>query len=125
MAGGQPVRGDRLWPRGRAHDHWLGRLRARRLARRLADDLRREIPGLLVDDEPAVVDGVWAMRLVVPAGIVATELLAGTEAENVPWLADGAPGRLLVPFSLGYGDEERDQLVLVGAKVIHYLRRTG
>jgi hypothetical protein len=123
--GGMPVRGDTLWPPGTAHDHWLGRLRARRMAQRIANGLRRELPGILVDDEPVVVGGVWTVRLVVPAGIVTGELLAGTVAENVPWLADEAPGRLRVPFSLHYDDEQQDQLVLVGAKVIHYLRQTG
>lgn len=124
-ADGMPVRGDALWPPGTAHDHWLGRLRARRMAQRIANGLRRELPGLLVDDEPTVLGGVWTVRLVVPAGIVAEELLAGTVAENVPWLADDVPGRLRVPFSLHYDDEQQDQLVLVGAKVIHYLRQTG
>jgi hypothetical protein len=95
------------------------------MAQRIADGLRREVPGLLVDEEPAIVGGVWTVRLVVPAGIVASELLAGTESENVPWLADETPGRLRVPFSLQYDDEQQDQLVLVGAKVIHYLRQTG
>ncbi len=95
------------------------------MAQRIADGLRREVPGLLVDDEPTVVDGVWTVRLVVPSGIVAAEVLAGTESENVPWLADETPGRLRVPFSLQYDDEQQEQLVLVGAKVIHYLRQTG
>jgi hypothetical protein len=95
------------------------------MARRLADGLRRELPGVLVDDEPEVVNGVWTLRVVVPAGVVAEELLAGTAAENVPWLADGEPGRVRLPFGLGYSEEEQDQLVLVAAKVIYYLRATG
>jgi hypothetical protein len=95
------------------------------MARRLADGLRQELPGILVDDVPAVVDGVWTLRVVVPAGIVAEEMLAATVAENVPWLRDGEPGRLRVPFGLGYNAEEQEQLVLVAAKVIHYLRQTG
>ncbi len=95
------------------------------MARRLAAGLRAELPGLIVDDRPEVVDGVWTLRVVVPAGIVTEELLAGTVAENVPWLADGEPGRVRVPFSLGYSAEEQDQLVLVAAKVVHYLRATG
>jgi hypothetical protein len=126
-AGGMPVRGDDdiLVPAGRAHDNWLSRFRAERMARQVAEGLRRELPGLLVEDRPEVVDGVWTLRVVVPAGIVPTEMLAGTAAENVPWLPDSEPGRLRVPFSLGYSDEERDQLVLVAAKVIHYLRKAG
>lgn len=95
------------------------------MAKRIADGLRRELPGILVEDEPTVVDGLWTVRVVVPAGIVAEELLAGTEAENVPWLADETPGRVRVPFSLSYDDERQDQLVLTGAKVIYYLRQTG
>jgi hypothetical protein len=95
------------------------------MARRLADGLRRELPGLLVDDDPELRDGIWTLRVVVPAGIVADELLAGTIAENVPWMQDGEPGRLRMPFSLRYSEEEQDQLVLVAAKVIHYLRSTG
>jgi len=95
------------------------------MARRLADSLRRELPGVLVDDDPEVVDGVWTLRVAVPAGIVTEELLAGTVAENVPWLADGEPGRVRMPFGLGYSEEEQDQVVLVAAKVIYYLRATG
>ena len=95
------------------------------MAKRLVAGLRRELPGLLVDDAPEVVDGVWTVRVVVPADIVAEELLAAAEAENVPWLADGEAGRVRVPFGLGYSDEEQEQLVLVAAKVIHYLRATG
>lgn len=95
------------------------------MARRLAAGLRRELPGILVDDDPEVVDGVWTLRVVVPAGVVAEELVAGTVAENVPWLADVEPGRVRLPFGLGYSEEEQDQLVLVAAKVIHYLRATG
>jgi len=30
-----------------------------------------------------------------------------------------------MPFGLGYSDEEQEQVVLVAAKVIHYLRATG
>lgn len=78
-----------------------------------------------MDERPEVVDGVWTLRLVVPAGIVPEELLAATEAEMVPWLVDEQPGRLRIPFSLGYDEEEQDQLVLVGAKVIYYLRKSG
>src|SRR5438045_1127895 len=100
-------------------------MRAGRMARRLAADLRRELPSLLVDDDPEVVDGVWTLRVALPSGIVAEELLAGTVAENVPWLADGEPGRVRLPFGLGYSAEEQQQLVLVAAKVIHYLRATG
>jgi hypothetical protein len=78
-----------------------------------------------VEERPEVVDGVWSLRLVVPAGIVPSELLAATEAEHVPWLADAEPGRLRVPFSLRYDEEELEQLVLVGAKAVHYLRQSG
>ena len=95
------------------------------MARRLAAGLRRELPGVLVDDDPELVDGVWTLRVALPAGIVAEELLAGTVVENVPWLADGVPGRVRLPFGLGYSEEEQDQVVLVAAKVIHYLRATG
>jgi hypothetical protein len=72
-----------------------------------------------------VVDGVWTLRVVLPAGIVAEELVAATIAENVPWMLDGEPGRVRVPFSLSYSAEEQEQLVLVAAKVVHYLRQTG
>ena len=51
--------------------------------------------------------------------------MAATVAENVPWLADGEPGRVRVPFGLGYDAEEQEQLVLVAAKVVYYLRQTG
>ena len=95
------------------------------MARRLAEGLRRELPGLIVEDRPEVVDGVWTLRVVVPAGITADELLAGTIAENVPWLADGEPGRVRAPFGLGYSAEEQEQVVLVAAKVVYYLRMTG
>ena len=95
------------------------------MARRLTADLRRELPGLLVDDDPEVVDGVWTLRVVLPAGIVAQELVAATVAENVPWMLDGEPGRVRVPFDLGYSAEEQEQLVLVAAKAVHYLRQTG
>ena len=70
-------------------------------------------------------DGVWTLRVVLPAGIVAEELLSATAAENVPWLADGEPGRARVPFGLGYSAEEHEQLVLVAAKAVYYLRQTG
>jgi hypothetical protein len=95
------------------------------MAKRLVAGLRRELPGLLVEDRPEVVDGCWTVRAVLPAGIVPAEFLAGTVAENVPWLADREPGRVLAPFQLGYSDEEQDQVVLVAAKVIYYLRKTG
>ena len=95
------------------------------MARRLAAGLRRELPGLLVDDEPEVVEGAWTLRVALPAGIVAEELVAATTAEMVPWMLDGEPGRARVPFSLGYDAEEQEQLVLVAAKVVHYLRQTG
>lgn len=95
------------------------------MARRLAADLRRDLPGLLVDDDPEVVDGVWTLRVVVPAGIVAEELVDATVAENVPWLLDGEAGRVRVPFSLSYSAEEQEQLVLVAAKAVYYLRQTG
>jgi hypothetical protein len=95
------------------------------MAQRLAVGLRRELPGIVVDEEPEVIDGVWTLRVAVPAGIVTEELLAGTVAENVPWLADGESGRVRMPFGLGYSDEEQEQVVLVAAKVIHYLRATG
>lgn len=78
-----------------------------------------------MSDDPEVVDGVWTLRVVVPGGIVPEELLAGTIAENVPWMPDDEPGRIRVPFGLGYSAEEQEQLVLVGAKVLHYLRQTG
>jgi hypothetical protein len=95
------------------------------MARRLAAELRRELPGLLVGDDPEVVDGVWTLRVVLPAGIVAEEFVVATLAENVPWLLDGEPGRVRVPFGLGYSAEEQEQLVLVAAKAVHYLRQTG
>jgi hypothetical protein len=95
------------------------------MARRLADGLRRELPGLLVDNDPEVVDGVWTLRVVLPAGIVAQEFVAATDSENVPWLLDGEPGRVRMPFGLGYSDEEQEQPVLVAAKVVYYLRQTG
>jgi hypothetical protein len=60
-----------------------------------------------------------------PAGIVPAEFVAGTVAENVAWLPDSEPGRVRVPFQLGYDDEAQDQLVLVAAKVIYYLRKSG
>jgi hypothetical protein len=125
VTGGQPVRHDPLWPAAPARDSWLGRIRAGRIARRLAAGLQQELPGLIVDDRPEVVDGVWTIRVALPAGIVAEELLAATVAERVPWLADGEPGRARVPFGLRYSTEEQEQLVLVAAKVIHYLRQTG
>jgi hypothetical protein len=95
------------------------------MARRLAEGLRRELPGLLVDDDPELVDGVWTLRVVLQAGIVAEEFVAATASENVPWLLDGEPGRVRLPFSLGYDAEEQEQLVLVAAKVVYYLRQTG
>jgi hypothetical protein len=95
------------------------------MARRLVADLRRELPGLLVDDDPEVVDGIWTLRVVLPAGLVAEEFVAATISENVPWLLDGEPGRVRVPFGLGYSAEEQEQLTLVAAKVVHYLRQTG
>lgn len=95
------------------------------MARRLAAGLRRELPGLLVDDDPEVVGGVWTLRVVLPEGVVAEELVAATVAENVPWMLDGEPGRVRVPFSLSYDAEEQEQLVLVAAKAVHYLRQTG
>lgn len=95
------------------------------MARRLVAGLRRELPGLLVEDRPEVRDGVWTVRVMLPAGIVPAEFLAGTVAENVPWLADSEPGRVLLPFQPGFDDEEQEQLVLVAAKVVYYLRRTG
>lgn len=87
--------------------------------------MRREALGLLVDDEPELVSGVWTLRVVLPAGIVAEEFIAATEAENVPWLRDGTPGRVRLPFSMGYDAEAQEQLVLVAAKVVYYLRQTG
>lgn len=95
------------------------------MARRLAAGLRRELPGLVVDDAPELVAGVWTLRVVLPAAIVAEEMVAATVAERVPWLTDGTPGRVRLPFDLGYSAEEQDQLVLVAAKVLHYLRQTG
>lgn len=95
------------------------------MARKIAVGLRRELPGLLVEERPEVVDGVWTVRVVVPGGIVPSELLAGAEAENVPWMADTEPGRILAPFGLGYSPEEQEQVVLVAAKVVYYLRQTG
>lgn len=95
------------------------------MAKRLVAGLRRELPGLLVEDRPEVVDGSWTVRAVLPAGIVPAEFLAATVAENVPWLADSEAGRVLAPFKLGYSDEEQDQVVLVAAKAIYYLRQTG
>ena len=72
-----------------------------------------------------MVAGAWTLRVALPAGIVAEELVAATMAENVPWMLDGEPGRVRVPFGLGYDAEEQEQLVLVAAKVVHYLRQTG
>jgi hypothetical protein len=95
------------------------------MARRLATGLRRELPGLLVDDTPEIVDGAWTLRVALPAGIVAEEFVAATVAEMVPWMLDGEPGRVRVPFGSGYSDEEQEQLVLVAAKVVYYLRQTG
>lgn len=95
------------------------------MARRLVTGLRRELPGLLVEDRPEVVGGVWTVRVMLPAGIVPAEFLAGTVAENVAWLADDEAGRVCVPFGLGYSGEEQEQLVLVATKVIHYLRQAG
>ena len=112
-------------PDGHARDNWLSRFRAERMAKRLVAGLRRELPGLLVEDRPEVIDGRWTVRVMLPAGIVPSEFLAATVAENVPWLADAEPGRVLAPFKLGYGDEEQDQVVLVAAKVIYYLKKTG
>jgi len=95
------------------------------MARRLAASLRGERLGLIVEDRPDVMGGVWTLRAVLPAGITVDEFLAATVAENVPWLADGEAGRVRAPFGLGYSDEEQEQVVLVAAKVIHYLRATG
>ena len=95
------------------------------MARRLAAGLRRELPGLLVEDDPQVLDGVWTLRVVLAAGIVAEEFVAATVSENVPWLLDGVSGRVRMPFGLGYSDEEQEQLVLVATKVVYYLRQTG
>ena len=95
------------------------------MARRLAAGLRRELPGLLVEDDPEVVEGTWTLRVALPSGIVAEEFVAATMSEMVPWMLDGEPGRVRVPFGLGYDAEEQEQLVLVAAKVVHYLRQTG
>jgi hypothetical protein len=95
------------------------------MARRLAAELRRDLPGLLVDDDPEIVEGAWTLRVVLPAGIVAEEFVAATMSEMVPWMLDGEPGRVRVPFSLSYSAEEQEQLVLVAAKVVYYLRQTG
>ena len=95
------------------------------MARRLAAGLRRELPGLLVDEDPEVVEGTWTVRVALPSGIVAEEFVAATMSEMVPWMLDGEPGRVRVPFGLGYDAEEQEQLVLVAAKVVHYLRQTG
>jgi len=95
------------------------------MARRLVAGLRCELPGLLVDDRPEVVDGVWTVRVMLPAGITPAEFLAATVAENVAWLADDEPGRVRVPFGLGYSEEEQEQLVLVASKVVYYLRQAG
>jgi hypothetical protein len=63
--------------------------------------------------------------------------VAGTVAENVSWLNGGVESSELrvssepnvrsgqvvrVPFGLGYSAEEQEQLPLVAAKVIYYLR---
>ena len=91
------------------------------MARRLAAGLRQDVPGLIVSDErPTIVDGAWTLAATLPSDIDARRFLAGTVAECVPWLPDG--GRVRVPFGTGYSDEEQEQLVLVAAKVIYYLR---
>ena len=78
-----------------------------------------------MDDDPEVVEGTWTLRVALPSGIVAEEFVAATMSEMVPWMLDGEPGRVRVPFGLGYDAEEQEQLVLVAAKVVHYLRQTG
>ena len=50
------------------------------MARRLATELRRELPGLLVDDDPEVVDGVWTLRVVLPSANVDPNDVAGAES---------------------------------------------
>ena len=72
-----------------------------------------------------MVAGAWTLRVALPAGLVAEEFVAATISEMVPWMLDGEPGRVRVPFSLSYDAEEQEQLVLVAAKVVHYLRQTG
>jgi hypothetical protein len=85
-----------------------------------------------------IVSGVWTLAVTLPADICADSFVAATVAENVPWLHSGVsssgfrvasaatqlpPGRMVrVPFGLGYSAEEQEQLPLVAAKVIYYLR---
>lgn len=91
------------------------------MARRLGAGLRRDVPGVVVSDEhPAIADGAWTLAVTLPSDINARRFLAGTVAECVPWLPDGS--RVRVPFAPGYSDEEQEQLVLVAAKVLYYLR---
>ena len=83
-------------------------------------------------------DGVWTLAVTLPPDIDAQAFVAATVAENVPWLIDGvascelrvastgdgvAGGRnVRVPFGLSYSEEEREQLPLVAAKVVYFLR---
>jgi len=85
----------------------------------------------MIDERPTIVDSVWTLAVTLPPDVDAVRFLAGTVAEEVPWLSDThgaslpeAPnrGRVRVPFGLGYSTEEQEQLVLVAAKVVYYLR---
>ena len=73
-----------------------------------------------------IVDGVWTLGVTLPSEVERGRFLAGTVAECVPWLRDDASSRqgVRVPFSLAYSDEEQEQLVLVAAKVVYYLRES-
>lgn len=70
---------------------------------------------------PEIVDGVWTLRATLSPEIDRERFLAGTVAENVRWLPGEGPRGLLIPFGLDYSEEEQEQLVLVAAKVLHYL----
>jgi hypothetical protein len=120
------VRHEPLQPSQPAHGGWLERLRAGRIASRLVTGLRRDVPDIVVDPRPTIVDGAWTLGVTLPPEIEPGRFLAGTVAERVPWVKDrqsAEPGRVRVPFAPGYSEEEQDQLVLVAAKVLHYLQQ--
>ncbi|MCC6179335.1 MAG: hypothetical protein IT305_28850 [Chloroflexi bacterium] len=123
MTGGQPVRGEPLQPSRAARTGWLDRVRAGRLARRVARGIARETPALLVDERPTVEAGAWAVTVTLPTWVDRATFAAAMTAECVPCLASAAPNVVLLPFDVGYSDEEQDHLVLAVAKVMHYLTR--